>query len=436
MGRKRNHLIIGLLTTLFLAASAALFFSSSQVLPLFAAVGFLIFCAQLSGYGAGAFMMVAFTTLTGVFCLTKTSPEQMFALPVLLVSIYAASFLLYWQKEKLAQRRRSFQSQADDAHRDTQSLAGETAFYENRLRELATLGEQRRKLSRAAHELGALLDPAEIQKKLIDLAGTLFPSRAVAISYGQTNDPVDAMVVQRRGPVVVPDNSVKFSPQAQPLMAVPVMAQQSVAGILRVGGDGGPVFGKDDFRVLEILASLASLSLDNSLMFGQVQDTALRDSLTGLITHKAFQEQLEAQILEASRYKEPLSVIMVDIDHFKSVNDSHGHQAGDAILQGVAHVLARNVRDVDVVSRYGGEEFAILLLQTNEEAARGIAENIRRDLVGQPFDTGRIIIACTASFGVAGFPDDATSAQQLLRKADERLYQAKQGGRNRVRGKL
>jgi diguanylate cyclase (GGDEF)-like protein len=98
-------------------------------------------------------------------------------------------------------------------------------------------------------------------------------------------------------------------------------------------------------------------------------------------------------------------------------------------------VLVRNVRDVDVVSRYGGEEFVILLLQTDEQAAFRIAETIRHDLQSQSFDAGHRELNCTASFGVATFPSDATSAQQLMRKADERLYKAKQAGRNRVWGK-
>jgi diguanylate cyclase (GGDEF)-like protein len=435
MSRKRNHILVGLITALFIAASAALFLPSPHLLVIFAVYLFLIFSMQLLGFGAAAFMMVAFASLMAVFCMTKVPHEQVLAIPSLLVSLYIASFLLYWHGEKLAQRRRHSESEADDAQRDIQSLSTETAFYENRLRELGALGERRRKLSHAAHELGALLDPAEIQRKLIEAAQSLFPTRPVALSYGQQNDPVDNVVIQRRNSVMIPDGSMRLAPQGNPLLAVPVFAQQNVAGVLRVGGDAGPVFGRDDFRLLEILASLASLSLDNSILFGQVQDTALRDGLTGLITHKAFQEHLEAQILEASRYKEPLSVIIADVDHFKSVNDTHGHQAGDQILQGFSHVLARNVRDVDVVSRYGGEEFAILLLQTGEEAAHALAEAIRRDVAGQPFETSGPNLSITASFGVATFPEDATSAQQLLRKADERLYQAKQSGRNRVKGK-
>jgi diguanylate cyclase (GGDEF)-like protein len=220
-------------------------------------------------------------------------------------------------------------------------------------------------------------------------------------------------------------------------MAVPVRAARAVVGALHVSADPRQrVFGNEDLRLLEVLASLASDALGNGLLFEQVQQNALRDGLTGLLTHRAFHERLEAAILEASRYRQPVSVVLVDIDHFKSVNDTHGHPAGDAVLQGVAHVLDRNVRDVDVIARYGGEEFVLLLFQTGYDAALALAERVREDLAEQPFDAGGKSLHATASFGVAAFPEDATSAQQLMRQADQSLYAAKKSGRNRVVGRL
>jgi len=432
MSRKNKKLLIGFLTVLFVAVNVFVFFPSPYLLPLFSLNVLLIFAVQFLGFGAASFIMTAIATFIGIFCMTKASHADVFAIPSVLLTLYGSLFLLYWYGEKLAARQRRYDQENDEATREIQALSSETAFYENRLQELNELSEKRGRLSKAAHELGSLLDPTEIQKKLIDAARTLFPTRAVALSYGQQNDPIDNYVIQKRQPVTAPQAMFK----SHPLLAVPVFAQQGVAGILRVGGEiGGAVFGRDDLRLLEILASMASLSLDNSVLFSNVQDTALRDGLTGLLTHKAFQEHLEAQILEASRYKEPLSVILADVDHFKRVNDTHGHQAGDLILQGFAHVLARNVRDVDIVARYGGEEFVILLLQADEQAARQTAEAIRQDLMAQSFDTGRTQLSITSSFGVATFPDDATSAQQLMRKVDERLYRAKEAGRNRVWGR-
>ncbi len=334
-----------------------------------------------------------------------------------------------------AQRRRAkFSALSDrlvDVGRACSLLEKEIAFYQQKKSDLTKRSQQRRQLATAARAMGACLDPVDIQAKLLASAEALFPNCSVAVSVGQQPDVVDRAVIQKGQPVLVPSHVIK----GDPLMAVPVKAQGSVAGVLRVGTNTGVPFTPDDLRLLDILGSLASLSLENSVLFHQIQESALRDNLTGLWTHRAFQDHLEASLLEASRYNQPLSLILADIDHFKSVNDSHGHPAGDQVLQGFAHMLGRHVRDVDIVARYGGEEFTILLLQTPPEEAMRVAEAMRHDFESQRFGLPQGVLTATASFGVAAFPSDATSGQQLVRAADERLYAAKKSGRNRVIGK-
>ena len=325
-------------------------------------------------------------------------------------------------------------SVADESAKESRVLNQEIAFYEDKKTVLTQRAGQRRLLSEAARGLGSVLDPTAIQQKLIEIAQLIFPSQPVTISYGQKPDAVDTFVVERRQPLLVPSDMMKGVPQ----MAVPICAQQAVVGVLRVGGNASPPAGgftRDDLRLLEILSSLASLAMDNCALFHQVQQTALRDHLTGLLTHRAFQDQLEQSVLEASRYNQPLSIILVDVDHFKSINDTHGHQAGDLVLQGLAHVMDQGVRPVDIIARYGGEEFAVLLLQTTHRAATSVAEQIRRALAEQVFEVSGKTIRITASFGVATFPEDATSGQQLFRQADQRLYKAKSSGRNQVQAK-
>lgn len=328
----------------------------------------------------------------------------------------------------LTHRRHALQ---DENSKQSRFLTQEISFYESRKTVLAKRAGQRRILSEAARGLGALFDPTAIQERLIQIAQMLFPSQAVHISYGQKPDAVDSFVVSRRLPLVVPSDQMKGTPQ----LAVPISAQQAVVGVLRVGGSGNlppDGYSREDLRLLEILANLASLAMDNCVLFHQVEQTALRDNLTGLLTHRAFQDQLEESVLEASRYNQPLSIILVDVDHFKSINDTYGHQAGDLVLQGLAHVMDRTVRPVDIIARYGGEEFAILLLQTSRREAAVLAEQIRMDLAAQVFEVMGKSISITSSFGVATFPEDATSGQQLFRQADQRLYKAKHEGRNQV----
>lgn len=158
---------------------------------------------------------------------------------------------------------------------------------------------------------------------------------------------------------------------------------------------------------------------------------ARTDSLTGLWNRKAFDEQLAIQTAIARRYELPLSVVLLDIDHFKQINDTHGHAVGDAVLQELARRLRKSVRDADLIARYGGEEFAILLPQTDLAGGVQLAERIRQQIASSPLRIPGGEIQLTASAGVASLIPEV-SASELTRRADAALYQSKQFGRNRV----
>lgn len=382
------------------------------------------------GFAPVAITLSAFATLLGVFGINRLPKDQMIVIPVLIVTLFICVSLVYAHMEKILARFQKGRYEGDSIEDQKRLIEKEMAYCHERKEGFLKRSGQRRHLVQAAKEMGSLLDPTAIQHKLIETAQTLFPGRPIQISYGQNADAIDNYVIQKKQSLLIPDGPNK----GNPLIASPITSQSAVAGVIRVGGEAGPLYTRDDLRLLDILASLASLALDNTALFNQIEETALRDGLTGLLTHRAFQDHLEAQLLEASRFKKPLSIILADVDHFKSVNDNYGHQAGDQILQGVAHIIDRNVRDIDIVARYGGEEFIVILLETNREDAVHVAEQIRQDLEGQSFNTGSKTISISSSFGVATFPNDATSAQQLVRQADQRLYKAKEGGRNRVVG--
>jgi two-component system, cell cycle response regulator len=161
---------------------------------------------------------------------------------------------------------------------------------------------------------------------------------------------------------------------------------------------------------------------------------ARTDGLTGLLNHRTLHERLELEVARARRFGEPLSLVMVDVDHFKQFNDSHGHPSGDVVLQGIGRLLAGRLRTIDVVARYGGEEFAVLLPATGLGPAVGVAEELVRAVHDQPFDgeqsqpAGRV----TISAGVASWSEELASGSTLLELADQALYRAKEAGRNRV----
>lgn len=159
---------------------------------------------------------------------------------------------------------------------------------------------------------------------------------------------------------------------------------------------------------------------------------ATHDGLTGLYNHRTFYTLLQEELERAQRFKRPVSLLMLDIDHFKRVNDTHGHQAGDLIIRGLSELLLRQARTIDRACRYGGEEITMILPETGPEAAAVIAERLRAAVAAQPFDVNRgAPVLITVSIGVASWPQ-ADSAQALVAAVDRALYAAKNTGRNRV----
>jgi len=165
----------------------------------------------------------------------------------------------------------------------------------------------------------------------------------------------------------------------------------------------------------------------------ELEMMATHDGLTGVLNRKAFEERLTAEVARAGRYELPLSLAMLDIDFFKKVNDTYGHQAGDACLVHVAGLARTETRESDIVARYGGEEFVIVMPHTRIEDARLLAERLRRRVEASRIESGGNTIACTVSIGIAGSDgSQPIDAKALLGQADAALYRAKDSGRNRV----
>lgn len=205
-------------------------------------------------------------------------------------------------------------------------------------------------------------------------------------------------------------------------------------GVITVSREGRP-FNADDLELLRSLAAQATVALANVNMHVSVQRQAVTDDLTGLASHGHFQELLDAQMNEVRRYDYPVALAMIDIDNFKSVNDTYGHQQGDVVLRCVANVLRKNSRDVDVAARYGGEEMALVLPHTELEGAYESAERVRVAIeqMTVPRLDGEGALQITVSLGVAASRDGLKDA--LIGAADAALYVAKRSGKNRtVRG--
>lgn len=190
-------------------------------------------------------------------------------------------------------------------------------------------------------------------------------------------------------------------------------------------------FKKQDIVQLEALLCCLVYPLRNALLYQQALLSARTDALTGVLNRTALTATLERECELARRQKSPLSMIMIDIDHFKSINDQHGHQTGDAVLKKVADCIQHVVRKSDIVFRYGGEEFVIILSNTGLSGALLLSERIRRAIELIEWDTIVTGLTTTASFGVAGLKDNVVPSKFLC-QVDAAMYQAKTAGRNRV----
>ncbi|MBX5439933.1 MAG: diguanylate cyclase [Solirubrobacteraceae bacterium] len=204
-------------------------------------------------------------------------------------------------------------------------------------------------------------------------------------------------------------------------------------GMLSVVRAGAP-FEDRDRELLSYLAGSASVSIQNVALHEAVQRQAVTDELTGLFNHRRFQEAIVAEVERARRFGQPMSLVMLDIDHFKRVNDTHGHQQGDRVLAEVARVLRDRSREIDAPARYGGEELALVVPQTDAEGAYQLAERVRQEVEALeiPLLDGSGSIRVTASLGVASLPADAEDGGGLIAAADAALYAAKRAGRNKT----
>jgi diguanylate cyclase (GGDEF)-like protein len=206
-----------------------------------------------------------------------------------------------------------------------------------------------------------------------------------------------------------------------------------ILGIVSVSRSGHD-FTKGERDLFNYLAGQAAVSIENVDLHELVQLQAVTDELTGLFNHRRFQEVIEAEVERAARFDQPLGLLMLDIDDFKLINDTYGHQQGDVVLREVARVLRENARQVDEPARYGGEEMAVALPQTDLEGTYLLAERVRESIAALRIDRldGNGHLQVTASFGVAAFPESARDKDPLIAAADAALYGAKRAGKNRT----
>ncbi|HJW81101.1 MAG TPA: diguanylate cyclase [Acidiferrobacterales bacterium] len=213
----------------------------------------------------------------------------------------------------------------------------------------------------------------------------------------------------------------------------PLLSHASRLGVLCFYRTDSETFSAEETSLLSAFARLAAQAIENARLHARTEEMAVTDVLTGLHNRRWLDGRLQEEVQRSQRFGKSLSVLMLDIDHFKRINDQYGHPAGDAVLKRLVEVVADQLREVDIAARYGGEEFVVMFPETEDTAAKHGAERIRQAVASASFALpGGHEIGVTLSIGVACYPSSAAGAEELIARADQALYLAKQVGRNRV----
>ena len=283
---------------------------------------------------------------------------------------------------------------------------------------------------------------ASIDLRIIIDAGERFPSQKVPFGAG-----LASFVIRSRQPLLIRHLTKEMdSLPAQVVMmgqnrlseswlGVPILVSDHFSGVLVVASYAPHAFDDEDAALLTNIATQAAMALDNARHHAEVEEQARRDSLTGIYSHGFFLQRLDEEVERSRVTCKPVSLIMLDVDYFKSYNDTYGHVMGDRVLRLIGQTIGMHVKAADVVGRWGGEEFGIVLPGSTADQACQIAERIRQTLttLTPTSDAASPIPPPTVSQGIAAFPDDVADARRLVDLADRLLYEAKASGRDQVR---
>ncbi|CAM4329975.1 diguanylate cyclase [Deinococcus marmoris] len=350
----------------------------------------------------------------------------------------------------LRSARDELESRVEERTAELQSLSLQLQL---QVTELERHNAESRMLSEMSEMLQACVNLEEAQQVVAHHAPRLFPFAAGALyAFGNSRNVLEEAVTWngavnpsrvfapaecwglRRGRTFVSAGSgLRCSHAAGgPTLCVPLLAQSETVGLFHLVSEDGRPFLDHTQHLAQMVAETVALAFMNLRLRETLRQQSIRDPLTGLFNRRYLEETFERELRRATRYSDPIGIIMLDVDHFKRFNDTYGHEAGDALLQELGSVLKISIRGEDVACRYGGEEFALLLPGANLEQTLNRAEAVRNAVeLMQVTSRGQCLGSVTVSLGVAAFPQHAGNLNDLLRAADFALYRAKQEGRNR-----
>lgn len=423
-------------------------------------------------------MSVVASTLSGpIDALSRQLVLQMLA--VLLIAVIGTTLLATYlsrlltrELAELAEAARAMAEGRFDMPIPVRSKdeVGELASAFNEMRDklsisYSQLSSSRDQLQRAVRRVGETLRSTHDMKQMLDsilntaadavsseaaslwmftpTRDALQPTRATGLGNGAKHKvPIGegfvGFVAERATPVLLPSSGGPRPGRNEPsfpvAIAVPLYSEDRIMAVLSTyRSDPTNPFTEEDLETVVFLAEQGGFAIENVRLHEEAQRLSLTDGLTGTWNRRYFQMQFRQVLATATRFERPFSVLMLDLDRFKDLNDTHGHQRGDAILIEFSQRVKHTLREVDTFARYGGEEFICLLSETDAEGAQTTAEKIRETIRSEPFGAlGEKPVAVTVSIGVAAYPLHGSSFHEIVETADRALYRAKEGGRDRV----
>ncbi|MDA8079777.1 MAG: sensor domain-containing diguanylate cyclase [Nitrospiraceae bacterium] len=309
---------------------------------------------------------------------------------------------------------------------------------------LTTIMKKSRKLIKAETWSLLLLDEETGELVFEKITGKKEDKKKIKKFRLKLGEGIAGWVAQEGIPIVVPDVSIdkrfcskidkETNFRTKSLMCVPIKSKGSTLGVLEIVNKiTDEPFTKDDLALMMRLVDHAAIAIERASLYQKMAELSITDDLTKLFNTRYLNRTLEIEITRSKRHGSSLSLIFMDVDHFKTTNDNYGHLVGSKLLVEIGQLLIKSLRTIDIVARYGGDEFVIVLPQTAPQAAIQIAERIRRAIEQNIFlKKDGYSLRLTSSFGVASYPESAKSKEDLLRLADEAMYRVKYNNRNGV----
>jgi len=292
------------------------------------------------------------------------------------------------------------------------------------------------------YDIGAFMTIEGAELKLAAIKRPADHRNLIGETYPIAGSRLCNLAVQRKRPVLGtiagPDDillPLRPDLAVHSFLGVPIVLRDRVTGLIALYNSGPQAFTEDDAQVAELFSSQVAIAMDNSRRVEQMEKQAGLDELTNLYNRRAFGLMGEREVNRARRYRRPLALIFFDIDRFKNVNDSYGHLIGDHVLRVLTELVTKTTRATDIVCRYGGEEFIVLMPEASREEGLAMAERLRQEVSRMTVVTAGGTLSLTVSLGVAALrPEEDENIESLIARADRAMYQAKAAGRNTIRG--